>query len=711
MKIRLRIKFIIGVYLLTITILGVLLFFTYNEALFLIKEQFNNQQLFVATQTAGGIEKTIKSYVKTLEYIGTTTSGKTLTREESRSFLAQTFEFIKTAYVKDLILLDADGSVKVSLMEPQSEGSNHSKSDYFIKAKAAKKSAIIFEFITFTGIDLGRKGIIVANPLYSPGGEFNGVVFLIVKINELISSYIPFELKNSNSCVISSGGEILCNPRELSGEAIKAKNLNDASFGPFFAEINTGKVFSGEYISPSGLKAIAGSYPIRIADETWSMVIATPVDVFRNLLAPLSIKFAVVSLVALLALVGVSVFLINLISKWNYELDAMVKVRTDELSRSEEKFRVMMETINELIWETDAERKYTYVSPMVSKILGYQPEEMIGTTLFDLMAEEDARKLRKVLEEIEKSRKPFNGLQRVYTHKNGLQIILETNGAPILDEMGILKGFRGADRDITQRKKAEEVLQKYAVYLEDSRNSLEQKVGERTAELNKAHEALVRKEKLAVLGQLSASVSHELRNPLGVIKNAVYFFNMKIDSFDDPAVRENIKIITREIDTANKIITGLLDFTRDKSPVRLDININQLVTEMLSKCVIPDNVSIKTEFAQNLNPAGIDPTQVAQVFINLIENAIQSMEQGGTLTVKTRSTAGGTEIVFADQGYGISTVNLDRIFEPLFTTKTKGIGLGLAISKSMIEANGGTISVESVEGKGSAFTLLFPHKR
>ncbi|MCK5515111.1 MAG: hypothetical protein KAJ00_11480, partial [Deltaproteobacteria bacterium] len=138
--------------------------------------------------------------------------------------------------------------------------------------------------------------------------------------------------------------------------------------------------------------------------------------------------------------------------------------------------------------------------------------------------------------------------------------------------------------------------------------------------------------------------------------------------------------------------------------------LNPLVKEMLSKSLIPNNIRVITDLTESMVPIAIDPTQVAQVFLNLIENGLQSMEEGGTLKVSTRVIDSTIEVSFADEGCGIPEGNLEKIFDPLFTTKTKGIGLGLAISKSMVEANGGSISVESDGEKGSTFTVRFAKK-
>ncbi|MCK5545556.1 MAG: HAMP domain-containing protein [Desulfobulbaceae bacterium] len=263
------------------------------------------------------------------------------------------------------------------------------------------------------------------------------------------------------------------------------------------------------------------------------------------------------------------------------------------------------------------------------------------------------------------------------------------------------------NRMLVDKKRAEDELKEYATALEEARNDLEQKVEKRTRELKEAHEALVRKEKLAVLGQLSSGVGHELRNPLGVIKNGCYFLNMKMKTIEDEAVKDNIKIMNREINTANKIITDLLDFARIKEPVRLSTDINQLITETLSKSLIPENIIVSQDFAEDIGPVSVDPVHVGQIFLNLIENGVHAMEQGGSLTISTRVTKGATEVVFIDNGCGIPEDNLEKIFEPLFTTKVKGIGLGLAVSKSLAQVNGATILVESEEGKGSRFVVRF----
>ncbi len=696
--------------LLAVTSQAIPWYLTYNEGLLLIKKQFNKHQILVARQTAAGIEENSKLLMRELEDLVREPDVKNLNIEESRKILKNNRDHIKEMRINDVGLIDSKGITSVSLKAPHFEGTKFFYGEHFRKAKTLKKSSAVISSIILNDADRVQIGIIIAIPIFSGDEEFAGIVFSTIAVNELIRVFDPLNPTIGESWVIDSNENILYNLKYGQGKINDRIQKMDPTFETFLEKMKEGRVFTGEYLSPEGIKKIAVSYPMMVADQTWWLIIATPEEILIKLLEPFSIKYIYATLIALMLVAGISVAIIYSFNRWSLELDSMVKIRTKELSLSEEKLRGMVETINDLIWEVDADGIYTYISPIARKIIGYEPEELIGKTIFDLMSEDDAQKLKTTLQEIGNSRKPFNNLERINVNKNGKHVILETNGAPILDGKGNLLGFRGADRDITLRKQHEKELQKYAVELEKSRDGLEHKVEDRTLELKKAHQLLLRKEKFAVLGELAGSVSHELRNPLGVIKNAVYFLNMKMDTAKDEAIKENLTILTREINTANKIISDLLDFTRDKSPVRLDINLNPLVKEMLSKSLMPNNIKVITDLTESMVPIAIDPTQVAQVFLNLIENGFQAMEEGGTLKVSTRVIDSTIEVSFADEGCGIPEGNLEKIFDPLFTTKTKGIGLGLAISKSMVEANGGSISVESDGEKGSTFTVRFAKK-
>jgi len=280
-----------------------------------------------------------------------------------------------------------------------------------------------------------------------------------------------------------------------------------------------------------------------------------------------------------------------------------------------------------------------------------------------------------------------------------------------------------AVRDITERVRSEEERARAEEALKEYSERLEEMVDERTQELRDAQEQLVRRERLAVLGQLAGGVGHELRNPLGVISNAAYYLKIVLPDADE-TTREYLGIISSEVRDAEKIVSDLLDFSRTKMPEREEIAISELVAQVLERRPAPEGVEVSTRIPPDLPPVFADSRQMGQVLLNLVANAHQAMPEGGNLTISAacRGDSGGrcrgdpgdrpqwVSVSIADTGCGIPEENMEKIFEPLFTTRAKGIGLGLAVSKNLVEANRGSVEVESQEGQGSTFTVILPTK-
>jgi signal transduction histidine kinase len=226
-------------------------------------------------------------------------------------------------------------------------------------------------------------------------------------------------------------------------------------------------------------------------------------------------------------------------------------------------------------------------------------------------------------------------------------------------------------------------------------------------ELKQLQEDLIKSAKFNVIGQLASSVGHELRNPLGVIKNSVYYLNMILKDDADEKIFKHLKILDKKVNSANNIINDLLDITRTKIPTLELTDLNKTVRNALSNITIPENIVANIKLAKS--PKSLfDREQIQRVIQNLIINAIQAMVEGGKLTIQTTKHENNVKLIVKDTGVGIPKKDIDKLFTPLFTTKAKGIGLGLLICKQLVEGHNGTITVKSKVGEGAEFIVELP---
>lgn len=248
-----------------------------------------------------------------------------------------------------------------------------------------------------------------------------------------------------------------------------------------------------------------------------------------------------------------------------------------------------------------------------------------------------------------------------------------------------------------------------------ARTALEAKVEERTRELeeamrqlNEAQDTLVRRERLATLGQLASGVGHELRNPLGVMTNAIYYLRTVLAGQPD-TVREYLDILHQQVVTSEKIVADLLDFTRSKPPQRHPTDLRQVVEQQVAQLNGQfAAVTIAQELPDGLPPALVDATQAGQVVQNLLTNAAQAMSGQGAITIRALHDVDRIHLEVCDTGPGVPPELQERIFEPLFTTKARGIGLGLALSRTLARANGGDLDTRNNGGRGATFTFTLP---
>ncbi len=387
----------------------------------------------------------------------------------------------------------------------------------------------------------------------------------------------------------------------------------------------------------------------------------------------------------------------------------------DALRESEIKFRGLVESTADWIWEVDSEGVYTYVSPQVETMLGYKPEEVVGKTPFDLMLQEEAGRIAVIFKNMVDTGKPIVALENIGVHKDGRHIFLETSGVPVLNESGKVTGYRGVDRDITERKRIEEELTRY-------RNHLENLVKKRTEALENAQKALISNEKLAVLGRLIATVSHELLNPLGVIRSSIYYLTSRLKSADPKNIKHTRRI-NLQIDQCHSIIKDLMEYSKGRKSVVFKRGINTFLKDTLNRIIEKEQTkfTLFTEFSPEVSLVLLDNEKMATALENLFKNATHAIlakneylsKKGNPyqpiLKITTSMIDKNVKIDVEDNGIGMDAETLDQAFEPLFSTITEGsAGLGLSIVKKIILEHNGTVSIESKLNQGTTVSIVLP---
>ncbi len=282
------------------------------------------------------------------------------------------------------------------------------------------------------------------------------------------------------------------------------------------------------------------------------------------------------------------------------------------------------------------------------------------------------------------------------SHDDWVELIV----TPVKDKDGNIIAALELAVNINERKRLQDKLANYS-------QKLEEMVEQRTEQLKQTQSKLVRSERLAAIGELAGMVGHDLRNPMTSIKGAAYFLKAKYSSVLDATGKEMLSTMDDSIDYSNKIINDLLDYSRDMKLELSETTPKMLLKNAFSLVEVPEKIEIR-DTTSDTPIVRADTGKVVRVFVNIIKNAFDAMPKGGILAVTSRETERSWEITFEDNGAGMKQETLSKLWTPLFTTKAKGMGFGLAICKRIVETHGGKIAVESTVGKGTRFTVNIP---
>ena len=436
------------------------------------------------------------------------------------------------------------------------------------------------------------------------------------------------------------------------------------------------------------------------------------------------------------------------------------KQAEEALRESEERFRNLVESTNDFIWEVDENALYTYVSPQIRDILGYEVAEVVGKTPFDLMPPEEAYRVAEMISNQVALQRPLTNLENTNLHKDGHLVVLETSGVPFFDKAGNFKGYRGIDRDITKRKQTEEAIRQSKAQLQQQAAQLEQTL----RQLKNTQAQLIQTEKMSSLGQLMAGVAHEINNPVSFIygninharrytADLLKLIRLYQDIYpqSSPAIEEEIEAIdlnfieedfprllgSMEVGSKRiqRIVESLRNFSRFDEATIKQVDIHQgidstlmLLQSRLTQHLIPAAIQVIKNYG-NLPLVECYPGHLNQVFMNILNNAIDALDEANsrkspletetdpsTIRICTEFSQESTSnpqvvIRIADNGGGMTEEVRLRAFDPFFTTKPvgEGAGLGLAISYQIIvELHKGQLHCNSSPGEGTELVIQIP---
>ena len=382
------------------------------------------------------------------------------------------------------------------------------------------------------------------------------------------------------------------------------------------------------------------------------------------------------------------------------------KQAEQELQESESNLKAAQKIAHVGSWDLDVVTGNLTWSDETYRIYGFEPQEFVPTyeKFLSILHPEDHERVQKHVDAALSGEVEY-GIDFRFMRPDGKIGWIYCVGEVTRDAQGKPLRFLGTQIDITERKLAEEALQK-------AHSELEQRVRERTVELQKTHEQLLHVEKLSAIGNLSASIAHEFNNPLQGVMTVIK--GVKRRSTLDEEDAKLMEMAVNECDRMKDLIKSLQDFNRPSSGRVAPMNIHATIDSLLllsKKEYKTKGITVETNYAEDMPQIKAVADQIKQVLLNLFNNAAYACEGGGTVTINTEVVSKeNIAIKIKDTGKGVKPEHMDKIFEPFFTSKPeiKGTGLGLSVSYGIIKKHGGRIEVESEPDKRTTFTITLP---
>lgn len=720
----------------TIIIFGILIIVLLISALVLgmvsakrmkeiVRDDFNKQQLILARYAAHQIEDNLDNIKKELSLLSLSPTIQYMEVSWPDKMKA-TLSRVKNDGVIEIRLLDIKGETAYivnsmgssRIIKGNFQNTEHfkwailksSKNRIYVSDVTRKSEQYPEKIVMIFAIPTYQESIDDAHPV--PTGEISGVLLFTVDVSYLVSNVIK-DIKSGKTgyaWAIDTKGIFLYHPKDefIGRDAFKAR----ASKKPMvsFERINMiqkekmleGKEGTSWYTSgwhgdvETETKKLIAYSPVYLTSDhvrKWSLAVVAPMSEVEGTIHSLYLRQLYIQGVIVLVIVFGSIYVISFERRWARVLEEEVTKKTeyltrtlDKLEKSEEKYRTLVESAEDLIFTIDEEGRYLSMNRYATRFFQGEPEELIGKNMYDLFSKESADLQMGFVRQVFNTGKNVNVKHQVQVGKNDYWFT--SNFVGIKNENGKVFHVLGISRDITERKKMED-------------------------------EQMYNTEKLASLGKLSAGVAHELNNPMAIILG---FTDLLLEKAEPKSKnREMLETIEKQALNCKKILESLLGFARYREKTEYATDVNEDIEKVLSvveNMIVTKKIKLVRNLAKDLPKVRGDSGHLQQVFMNLITNAVATMEGGGVLTIVTRLNEPGNkvEMLFKDTGHGIKKEYRDKIFDAFFTTKRvgEGTGLGLSVCHGIVTKYGGEITFETIseeedkEMKGTTFTVSLP---
>jgi signal transduction histidine kinase len=668
---------IVGTLIVVISALITLNVFFQQSLQMDMAEQFNKQQSLLSKSIADNIGAYLYFIKQDVVHISNMLSKRGITNKKDLDWLTSDALRKKGIIETSLGILNTKGEVIFS------EGNNNLSKPFVSNMLEQTKN-----------IGPGNTTIIetphliyIISPIYNQG-NMKGAVFLSIKINDIASRFVSNIKSGSRgyAWMMDKNGTLLYHPTQpgmVGGNIYKADSNCFKCHMNFDLEkrIIQGKTSNyGRHIAPTGEDKIIAFSTVSIDNLSWIIAVSAPysevTSVTRHSMELYS--YLIISIFITTSIVSALLIVFNKkrikaeevakrkeeLEKYAAQLEEKVNDRTAELVSEKEKLNTIVSAIGGGIVLIDRHGKIQWTNQMIKDMAG---RDITGMSCEDIC--------------------PDCHVSGEYTRDNVDTIILSN-----------LFGQKDKYFQVTTApvKGLNEEIHGYIRLIQD------------VTEMKKMEEQIIHSEKLASIGRLAAGIAHEIGNPLTSIFSFVQILReMEEDTFK----KESLETIYFHINRISEILKQLSGFSKMPAGEPRKCQINEVIETSINLIQYDKkakNISIVKELSPSLPEVIADGNQLSQVFVNLTLNAIDAMPEGGTLTVRSMSEENGIIIQFEDTGIGIPREELSKIFDPFYTTKEKGTGLGLAVSYNIIKKMNGTLTVESEEGKGSVFTITIP---